>query len=64
MKATYTHGVIIYKKINYIFLLNIYKLSRKMSCSKYQLSARMKRTNLDLNEKMKVLKYASEHSKL
>ena len=33
-------------------------------CLKYQPPAKMERTNLDLNEKMKVLEYASEHPKL
>ena len=35
-----------------------------MSCSKLQLSARMKRINLDLDEKMKVIEYASKNPKL
>ena len=30
----------------------------KMSCSKFQLSAGMKRKDLDLDEKMKVIEYA------
>ena len=36
----------------------------KMSCSKFQLSARMKRKNLDLDEKMKIIEYASKNPKL
>ena len=34
-----------------------------MSCSKFQLSARMKRKNLSLNEKMKVIDYANKNPK-
>ena len=32
-----------------------------MSCSKFQLSARMKRKNLSLDEKMKVIEYANKN---
>ena len=32
-------------------------IQAKMSCSKFQLSARMKRKNLSLDEKMKVIDY-------
>ena len=36
----------------------------KTPCSKFQLSARMKRKNFDLDEKMKVIEYASKKPKL
>lgn len=51
MHVTYTLCVIIYKCRLYIILLNVYEFNRKMLCSKYQVSARMNWTNLDLNKK-------------
>ena len=35
-----------------------------MSCSKMQLSARIKRKNLSLDEKMKVIDYANKNPKI
>ena len=35
-----------------------------MSCSKFQVSARMKRKNLTLDEKMKVIDYANKNPKM
>ena len=41
-----------------------YSIQAKMSCSKFQLSARMKRKNLSLDEKMKVIDYANKNPKI
>ena len=53
--------------LNVQCLLNLFKgcsIKATISCSKFQLSARMKRKNLSLNEKMKVIDYADKNSKL
>ena len=41
-----------------------YSIQAKMSCSKFQLSTRMKRKNLSLDEKMKVIDYANKNPKI
>ena len=41
-----------------------YSIQAKMTCSKFQLSARMKRKNLPLDEKMKVIDYANKNQKM
>ena len=40
-----------------------YSIQAKMSCSKFQLYARMERKNLPLDEKMKVIDYANKNPK-
>ena len=41
-----------------------YSIQAKMPCSNFQLSARMKRKNLSLDEKMKVIDYANKNPKM
>ena len=40
---------------------SVYSIQAKMSCSKFQLSARMNRKNLSLDGKMKVIDYANKN---
>ena len=41
-----------------------YSIQAKMSCSKFQLSARTKRKNVSLDKKMKVIAYANKNPKM
>ena len=53
--------------LNVQCLSNLFKgcsIKATISCSKLQLSARMKRKKLSLNEKMKVIDYADKNSKM
>ena len=52
---------------NVQYSLNLFEgcnIQAKMSCSKFQLSARMKRKNLSLGEKMKIIDYANKNPKM
>ena len=52
---------------NVQYSLNIfegYSIQEKMSCSKFKLSACMKRKNLSLDKKMKVIDYANKNLKV
>ena len=45
-------------------LFEDYNIQAKMSCSKFQLSARVKRKNLSLDEKIKAINYANKNPKM
>ena len=47
-----------------LYLFESNSIQAKMLCSKFQLSALMKRKNLSLDEKMKVIDYADKNTKV